>query len=86
MHPPLFQAHPLCQAHVEAFTRCHAEHTWLKFLNACGEMELQMNACFREEKALRRQLNAQRGPVAMFKMTVHKTPADGAPASGAAPP
>lgn len=68
MHPPLFQAHPLCRSHVEAFTRCHEENPWMKFLNACGDLESAMNACFKEEKALRRQLNKERGPVAFLRV------------------
>lgn len=81
MHPPLFQAHPLCQPQVESFTRCHVDHPVAKFFNACGDLELEMNACFKEEKNMRRQLNTQRGTVALFKMTVHKQPAtEAAPA------
>jgi COX assembly mitochondrial protein 2 len=82
MHPPLYQAHPLCQKEVEAFTRCHDENPWLKFFNACGDAESVMNACFREEKALRRQLNREKGPVSFLKIV--KRPAEGAGAPAVA--
>ena len=81
MHPPLLQAHPLCQREVAAFTTCHTEHPLLKFLNACGELEAVMNACFKEEKTLRRQLNVARGPPAMLRMTIRR---EGAAVEGAA--
>jgi COX assembly protein 2 len=60
MHAPLYQPHPLCKQEVEDFTRCHRENPFMKFLNACGEAELTMNACFREEKKLRRGVSKER--------------------------
>ena len=97
MHPPLFQAHPLCRevrgvaggqrsetsvpteidpaiAHsspptllsprssartqeVETLVRCHEERSVAKFFNACGPAKLALDACFREEKVLRKRLN-----------------------------
>ena len=68
MHPPLYQAHPLCREHVEAFAKCHEDNPVLKFLNACGALEAEMNVCFREEKNLRRQLNRERGPQPPFRL------------------
>ena len=57
MHPPLFQPHPLCEREVVALVRCHEDHPFLKFLNACGDAKLALDLCFREEKVLRRRLN-----------------------------
>lgn len=68
MHPPLYQAHPLCGERVEAFTKCHEDNPWMKFANVCGDLESAMNACFKEEKTLRRQLNREKGPVAFLKL------------------
>ncbi len=61
MHPPLYQAHPLCRELVDQFVQCHKDNPVMKFLDACGAAERTMNACFREEKELRRRLNRERG-------------------------
>ena len=57
MHPPLFKPHPLCEREVDVLVQCHARHPFLKFLDACGTAKAEMDACFREEKKLRVQLN-----------------------------
>ena len=72
MHPPLYQAHPLCAKEVEAFTACHKENPWAKFANVCGDAEAAMNACFKEEKVLRRQLNKEKGPVPVLRLKMKK--------------
>ena len=57
MHPPLFQSHPLCKTEVDALVACHEEYPILKFFNACGDIKIALDLCFREEKKLRKKLN-----------------------------
>lgn len=47
--------------------RCHEEHPWLKFVNVCGDAKSAVDACFREEKVMRKKLNKQVGPMYPLK-------------------
>lgn len=65
MHPPLFKPHPLCKKEIEDLVKCHQDNPWAKFLNACGDVKITLDLCFREEKKLRKELNnksAKKGP------------------------
>jgi COX assembly protein 2 len=57
MHPPLFAPHPLCEGEVKALVKCHEDNPVMKFFNACGDVKVALDLCFREEKKLRKKLN-----------------------------
>ena len=59
MHPPL---HPHlhsedCRKIIEALARCHAEHTWKKYLGACNDLKRELDRCLKKEYAEKRRLN-----------------------------
>ena len=39
---------------IEALIRCHKEHPYAKFWGKCNQVKWELDACFREEKALNR--------------------------------
>ena len=61
MHPPLHAAaHPHCAGPIEALKHCHATNPWRKFLGACNAKKHTLDACFRQEKELKRAVNQER--------------------------
>lgn len=67
--PPLPFPYPTRAQAVEAYVACHADHPVAKFFNACGDMESSMNACFKEEKELRRAINRAHPATSMLSVT-----------------
>ncbi|XP_021841624.1 uncharacterized protein [Spinacia oleracea] len=58
MHPPLtLHRHPMCAEVIEAFQKCHAEHPVGKFFGNCTDLKVQLDRCFRQEKAVKRKAN-----------------------------
>ena len=39
---------------IEALIKCHKEHPYAKFWGECNQIKWALDACFREEKALKR--------------------------------
>lgn len=61
MHPPLhLNKHPHCREAILRLVRCHKQHPVAKFWGVCNEAKRALDACFREEKVLNRQLNKVR--------------------------
>ncbi len=39
---------------IEALIKCHQEHPYAKFWGKCNQVKWELDACFRQEKALNR--------------------------------
>ncbi|KAL9678340.1 hypothetical protein QQ045_016184 [Rhodiola kirilowii] len=58
MHPPLsLHNHPMCVEIIELFQKCHADHPLGKFFGQCTDLKIQLDRCFRQEKAVKRKAN-----------------------------
>ncbi|KAK9095913.1 hypothetical protein Syun_003014 [Stephania yunnanensis] len=61
MHPPLtLHRHPMCAEIIEEFQKCHMDHPIAKYFNACTDLKIKLDRCFREEKALKRKANFEK--------------------------
>ncbi|XP_048430315.1 COX assembly mitochondrial protein 2 homolog isoform X1 [Pyrus x bretschneideri] len=58
MHPPLtLHKHPMCAQIIEEFQKCHVDHPIAKFFGECTDLKIQLDRCFRQEKAVKRKAN-----------------------------
>uniref|UniRef100_A0A7N0UHM6 COX assembly mitochondrial protein n=1 Tax=Kalanchoe fedtschenkoi TaxID=63787 RepID=A0A7N0UHM6_KALFE len=58
MHPPLSpHKHPMCAEIIELFRKCHADHLVGKIFRECTDLKIQLDRCFRQEKAVKRMTN-----------------------------
>lgn len=86
MHPPLTaDSHPRCLAHISALVTCHADHAVLKFVGHCNAQKDALDACFKEEKAWKRQINFEKGKAEQARLVARKAAAAAAAAQAAAP-
>mmetsp|Transcript_14294 Transcript_14294/g.23331 ORF Transcript_14294/g.23331 Transcript_14294/m.23331 type:complete len:91 (-) Transcript_14294:84-356(-) len=61
MHPPLLRPHPMCQDVIEALTKCHEDHPYMKYLGKCNMCKVELDQCFRIEKEVTRKANMKKG-------------------------
>ncbi|XP_068304643.1 uncharacterized protein [Pyrus communis] len=58
MHPLLtLHKHPMCAQIIEEFQKCHVDHPIAKFFGECTDLKIQLDRCFRQEKAVKRKAN-----------------------------
>ncbi|KAK9835420.1 hypothetical protein WJX81_008369 [Elliptochloris bilobata] len=61
MHPPLHvHKHLHCKVAIADLVNCHADNSLAKFWGACNEQKWALDACLREEKAIKRALNFEK--------------------------
>ncbi|XP_010538670.1 PREDICTED: COX assembly mitochondrial protein 1-like [Tarenaya hassleriana] len=61
MHPPLtLHRHPMCADVIEEFQKCHIDHPIGKFFGECTELKVNLDRCFRQEKAVKRKANLEK--------------------------
>ncbi|TQE03723.1 hypothetical protein C1H46_010697 [Malus baccata] len=42
---------------IEEFQKCHVDHPIAKFFGECTDLKIQLDRCFRQEKAVKRKAN-----------------------------
>eukprot|EP00475_Leptophrys_vorax_P034243 TRINITY_DN55026_c0_g1_i1.p4 TRINITY_DN55026_c0_g1~~TRINITY_DN55026_c0_g1_i1.p4 ORF type:complete len:105 (+),score=5.72 TRINITY_DN55026_c0_g1_i1:590-904(+) len=58
MHPLLtVDKHPSCAELIRKLQQCHADHPIAKFWNVCADVKTELDACFRQEKVVKRTAN-----------------------------
>ncbi|PIN17853.1 hypothetical protein CDL12_09483 [Handroanthus impetiginosus] len=61
MHPPLtIHRHPIKEFSIniiEQFQKCHLDHPVGKFFGKCTDLKIELDQCFRQEKAVKRKAN-----------------------------
>eukprot|EP00897_Mesotaenium_endlicherianum_P004469 jgi/Mesen1/404/ME000010S_10856 len=78
MHPPLtLHKHPQCAEIIKHFKKCHEDHPVTKYLGACNDLKIQLDRCFRQEKAEKRRRNFEASKAFQEKLKASK--ASGAP-------
>jgi len=60
MHPPLDRSHPDCQEAIKLLKECHDENTFGKFFGKCNQFKAELDACFRQEKEVKRAANLKK--------------------------
>ncbi|KAL5021953.1 hypothetical protein ScPMuIL_001108 [Solemya velum] len=48
-----------CNKIIQAYSQCHVDNPWKKFLGACNELDREMNACIKREREDRRKANKE---------------------------
>ncbi|CAM6017358.1 unnamed protein product [Sphagnum balticum] len=84
MHPPLtLHKHPACALIIENFKKCHEDHPFQKFFGVCNDLKIELDRCFREEKAEKRKVNFEASK--QFKEKLRASKAAKAAAETASP-
>ncbi|CAK9206867.1 unnamed protein product [Sphagnum troendelagicum] len=84
MHPPLtLHKHPACALIIENFKKCHEDHPVQKFFGVCNDLKIELDRCFREEKAEKRKANFEASK--QFKEKLRASKAAKAAAETASP-
>ncbi|XP_048430316.1 COX assembly mitochondrial protein 2 homolog isoform X2 [Pyrus x bretschneideri] len=47
----------MCAQIIEEFQKCHVDHPIAKFFGECTDLKIQLDRCFRQEKAVKRKAN-----------------------------
>ncbi len=56
---------------IEALIKCHKEHPYAKFWGKCNQVKWELDACFREEKTLKRYKDGKSCAAEHSKMGEH---------------